>query len=73
MFLDFLDIRYLKFNILLKRKMHVSEKYCLIFRGKIRNTVQYSKKIPFVIGKLILRKPLKFHRREIKRAKTFIT
>lgn len=53
--------------------MHASEKHRVIFRGKIRNTAQYSEKIPFVIGKLILRKPLKFHRREIKRAKTFIT
>lgn len=50
--------------------MYVSGKYCV---EKFSNTVQYSEKIPFVIGKLILRKPLKFHRREIKRAKTFIT
>lgn len=37
------------------------------------NVARYLRKIPFVIAKLILRKPLKFHRWKIKRAKTFIT
>lgn len=37
------------------------------------NVARYSREIPFVIAKLILRKPLKFHWWKIKRAKTFIT
>lgn len=37
------------------------------------NVARYLREIPFVIAKLILRKPLKFHRQKIKRAKTFIT
>lgn len=48
-------------------------KHDVIFRRKIRNAAGWSQEIPFVIGKLILRKLLKFHRRKIKRAKTFIT